>query len=237
MLSLSACASGRYVGPPSAHLTDLGLAARTKEVSVSLNHVITPNGPGSWVKEARWNEYVLTVRNLSHAPLTLEKIQLVDQSGLYLDSHVNPRQFEKASEALLEKYKTAAIRYGAPAMTSGMVTGVAAIGGIAAASAASTILWPVAVVGAPMYLLTRHYTNVKEREEIEREFARRQVASSTLAGQTTVTGSRFFPLVPNPKALAITYRVQEKVSVLHIPLTKLASLHVSPASGGGKKAG
>src|SRR2546425_3060598 len=57
LLSLSACA-GRYLGTPSTgDLPHLGLSTRTKELSVTLNHVITPNGPGSWVKAARWDEY------------------------------------------------------------------------------------------------------------------------------------------------------------------------------------
>ena len=228
LLSLSAC-SGRYLGTPSAaNLPDLRLAARTKELSVSLNHVITQDGPGSWVKSARWDEYVLTVRSLSPQPLTIEKIEIVDQNGVYLNSDVDPQRLEKASEALLERYKT----YG----TATAISSVPAVLGVAAAGAASAVLVPVALVGAPVYLATKHITREKDRENIEREFARRQLGLSTLAGHTTVTGSRFFPAVPKPKALAVTYRVHQRISTLHIPLTRLAELHVSPVPERAKKA-
>jgi hypothetical protein len=196
---------------------------------VTLNHVITPNGPGSWVKAARWDEYVFTLRSLSHQPLTIEKIQLVDQSGVYRDSDVNPQRLEKASDALLEKYQT----YG----TATAISSVPIVIGAAAVGVASTVLWPVALVGAPAYLATKHITYEKDRENIEREFAQRRLALSTLAGHTTATGSRFFSTVPKPKALVVTYRVHQRISILQIPLTALTGLPVPPGAAPRKKAG
>ena len=227
LLSLSACA-GRYLGTPAtADLPPLGLSARTKELSVTLNHVITPNGPGSWVKAARWDEYVVTVRSLSSQPLTIEKIQLVDQGGVYRDSDGDPQRLAKVSDALLEKYQDRLVEK----------SHIPIVIGAAAAGAASPVLLPVALVGAPAYLLTKHITQEKDRDNIEREFAQRQLALSTLAGYTTVTGSRFFPTVPKPKAFVVTYRVHQRISLLQIPLPTLLGLHAAPGAAPGKHAG
>lgn len=57
------------------------------------------------MKDARWDEYVLTVRNISDKVLTVEKIRLIDPRGLYIESGVDPSQLETLSEALAEEYK------------------------------------------------------------------------------------------------------------------------------------
>ena len=103
---LTACAtSSRYIDAPAAPPPELGISYSDDNLGVSVNSLILPGGPGSWVKGARWDEYVLTIRNLSDKPLTVEKIQLIDPRGVYITSGVNPGQLEKLSEAMMEEYK------------------------------------------------------------------------------------------------------------------------------------
>ncbi len=136
LCSLAACATtGRYITTPSAPPPDLGIAASTEELRASLDYVLIPNGPGAWVKEARWDEYVLTIRNFFAAPFTVDKIRLIDPRGLYMESTVNPWQLEKMSETLLAQYQEAGIAvavYAAPTAITGIALGVGGLGAGAA---------------------------------------------------------------------------------------------------------
>jgi hypothetical protein len=103
---ISGCATSRYVETPSAPPPDLGIASRDNNISVALNYLILINGQGAWVKDARWDEYVLTVRNISDKTITVEKIRLVDPRGLYIEGGVDPSQLETMSEALAKEIRT-----------------------------------------------------------------------------------------------------------------------------------
>jgi len=211
-LSLSACASTlRYVSNPSPLPPDLGVSSGTEELNVSLNYVIVPNGSGAWVKGARWDEYILTIRNFSDKPLTIKRIQLIDSRGIYVEG-TNPSQAEskpRGNDWLLE------LLLGDPYVL------------IMAA--------PLIVVGSGVYWLIKpqsdkkHREHREHREKIEKEFTRRlAVSRSPLAGNAMITGSVFFPIVPNPKTLVINYQWQDEMKTLEVSLEKLASLHIVP---------
>ncbi|MBI4640970.1 MAG: hypothetical protein HY731_09760 [Candidatus Tectomicrobia bacterium] len=174
---------------------------------MSLNYVIVPDGPGAWVKGARWDEYILTIRNFSDKPLTIERIQLIDSRGIYVEG-TSPSQAEskpRGNDWLL-----------APLMDPYILIMAA----------------PLIVVGSGIYWLIKPQSDKKKRErreKIEKEFTRRlAVFRSPLAGNATITGSVFFPIVPNPKTLVINYQWQDEMKTLEVSLEKLASLHIVP---------
>jgi hypothetical protein len=66
------------------------------------------------------------------------------------------------------------------------------------------------------------YLEAKDREAIEAEFAKRRLPSPLeLSGGASLTGNVFFPLVPQPRALVITYRTAEGETQLKLPLEQL----------------
>ncbi len=109
-----------------------------------------------------------------------------------------------------------------------------ATGSIATAATAAALL-PVAVVAAPAYYLWRRHAKVEDRERIEGEFRRRQLAYAGLAGKGRVSGSQFFPIVPNPQTLVFDYRVGGESHSLEVRLDVLSGLHVAPTAGGGAR--
>lgn len=210
---LAGCASSRMIAAPTPPGPDLGLTAASDGLGLVLTHVIAPNGPGAWVKDAQWHEYAVTVRNLSDRPLTVERVRLIDPRGLYIDASVNPLQLERTSDTLATQYKDVAM-----AAAPGVVGASTLIG---AGALISVMAPPAALVTLPaygVYKVNKAHRTAEEHEQLERELARRQLPGFTLAGHATVSGSMFYPIVPNPRSLAVEYRVGREVKELLLPL-------------------
>lgn len=218
----SGCASSRYITNPSTIPPDLGISSQDNNINVSLKYLILPNGDGAWVKDARWDEYVFTVRNISDKPLTVERIRLIDPRGLYIERGVDPSQLETLSETLAKEYKDMGIMIAAEtAIPVAFAAGAVGMGAM--------VLAPVALVGGGLWYLGKKHADVKDFENINKEFNRRQLTSFTLSSNATITGSAFFPMIPNPKALVVDYRIGSEMKVIEVSLEKLAGLHVSSA--------
>jgi hypothetical protein len=222
---ISGCAtSSRYVEAPTPPPSDMGIASRDNNISVTLNYLILPNGQGAWIKDARWDEYVVTVRNISDKPVTVEKIRLIDPRGLYIDGGVDPSQLETMSEALAKEYKDMGIQFAAStAIPVAVAAGVVGIGAM--------VLAPVALIGGGIWYLGKKHADIKDSENINKEFNRRRLATFTLANNATITGSAFFPMIPNPKALVVDCRIGSEMRVIEVSLEKLTGLHVASAKG------
>jgi|GEM_PF-2748040 len=139
---LSSCASSsRYISTPTAPPPDLGISCQDDKLSVTLNYLILPDGIGAWVKGARWDEYVLTIRSICDKAITVEKIRLIDPRGLYIESGADPEQLETLSEAMAEQYKDIGISvaiWAVPSALAGVAIATTSIGtavGVATAAA------------------------------------------------------------------------------------------------------
>jgi len=220
------CASSRLVEKPTENSPDLHMSSNNEQINMSLNNVLIPNGPGSWIKDAKWDEYVVTITNLSSKPLSIAKISLVDPRGVYLDAGTDVITLEKTSERLAKAYKEAGIDFAVGVAPSALiVAGVAA--GTVGAVAASTILLPVALVAAPIVYFKRQNDEVKDREDVLAEFNRRRLANGmTITGNATITGSLFFPMVPNPQDLVMEYRIDNTISTIELKTQKIQGIHV-----------
>lgn len=62
--------------------TYIGSVQKDSHVEVVLEHLILPNSPGSWVKDARWYEFVFRIRNASKETVAIDQITMVDKSGI-----------------------------------------------------------------------------------------------------------------------------------------------------------
>jgi hypothetical protein len=219
---MSSCvATSRYIASPSAPPPDCGISCSDKNFSVTLNYVIKPDGPGSWAKGAKWDEYVLTVRNTSSKSATVENIRLVDSKGLHIASGVNPTQLEGESDRMAQAYQNTATQM---AVNSALSKALATT---SASSLGSVV--PMASQLSAIYSMNSQQTQFKDQESIRNEFSRRQLTTFTLAGNSTISGSVFFPVIPNPRALAIEYRVGNEMKALEAPLDKLGTPLVAPA--------
>jgi hypothetical protein len=250
----------RYTGSPADVPPNLSIEASDERLDAVVDHWIVPEGPGTWVRDAKWDEVVLTLANKTASPIAVTAVLLVDPRGEAIASGDDPPEIESRTDRLIGEYEDVGFSvaivaapvavYGAAALATsaavgaGLATGTAATGlaagavatggvgvvgvGVGAGSAAvvgAPILVPAAIVAAPVYYFWRKFKKEDDLERITSELRYRQL-SYELGPRNQVHGSQFFPIVPNPRALAIEYTVGEKSHTLEIPLSELDGLHV-----------
>ena len=238
---LSGCVSTKYkMAPENARPPMLlSLAATQPPLEVALNMVIVYKGPGSWMRAAFWDEYVVTISNQSGQPLTIVSAALTDFAGTSHAPGADPWALEKESKTLEQKYRAAGIAFlrnaGAGVVIVGGVGGgaVAAAGGVMAAGAGAAATAAVGVA-LPIYFLGVWAVNSDNKAGIVAEFNRRRLALPlTLAPGETRIGSLFFPMTPSPRALTLRWSSGPSGDGLTLPLDFLQGLHVkAPVSAG-----
>src|SRR4051812_11085465 len=106
-LGLGGCVSTKYkmakpqATPPAVTLnlgnTPAAADAPAPALAATLHTVIVYQGPGSWKREAYWDEYVVTVVNRSDKPVTIESASLTDFQGQTSAPGDNPWALENQS--------------------------------------------------------------------------------------------------------------------------------------------
>lgn len=237
---LTGCVSSAYkraapdVPPPVA----LNLAATRPPLAATLHTVIAFHGPGSWKRDAYWDEYVVSVTNTGDQPLVLDAAALADfrhRTGLSGD---NPWELEKESLTIAERAERtennlavqigAGVGVGLGGLTTAGVGTMAAMGGASAGVAAVY----VGIVALPAYIVGTVVKNRTSRRDIEEEFHRRRlVLPATLAPGQTVQGSLFFRVSPGPQDLSLRARQGSERTIVTLDLKPLRGLHLRPAAG------
>lgn len=193
----------------------------SEEVTVTLDWVIVRDGPGTWAKNADWDEYLLRVRNQSGLPLHVSQLVVVDS----LDTHISPesgrKQLVKSSKKTARRYKESGIRVkagrgagtmlvaGAAVTTFGVgaayataygaaMGGVASSGAAVAAAGGLLLLGPALAVGG----VVRGVNNSKVNNEIE---LRQTTLPIEVPAGEEIGLNVFFPLAPSPKEIQVTY--------------------------------
>jgi hypothetical protein len=206
----------------------LNVAFGPAPLGARLNSVITFNGPGSWKRDAFWDEYVVTLHNPGAQPIAVTAVGLTDFGRTLQAAEDDPWALEKESKTLERKYKDngiAFVRYTAPGVLI-VGTGAAVISsaGIFSAGAATVIALPVYYVAI---LTINHHNKVA----MQREFSRRRIALPlTLAPGETRVGSLFFPMIPSPRALAVHWSDDSGRGDATLALDFLHGLHLKTST-------
>jgi hypothetical protein len=211
----------------------LNLVAAQPPIGVALRSVIVYNGPGSWKREALWDEYVVTIHNQGAQPLTIAAAALVDFAGANQSSGVDPWILEKESQTLEQRYRRAGVAFARSAAPRVLIIGAGAAGGAAggAFSAAAATAAAVSVVALPVYYVVILSVNHSNKEAVAAEFTRRRlVLPLTLAAGELRTGSFFFPMTPNPRSLNLQWSSGPVRGDLMLSLQSLYGLHTTSAA-------
>ena len=198
----------------------------------SLAALIIYGGPGSWKREALWDEYVVTLQNNGALPVTIDSTTLTDSDGLVIAASVDPWALEKQSKTLEKRYRASGLAF---ARTAG--PGVLIVGAGAAALAATTasVFVSSAAVGAaaaailvlPVYYVTVWGINHHNKKAIISEYSRRRLPLPlTLAPGAMRTGSVFYPMVRSPRSLELHWSSESGSGEAALPLDFLNGLHV-----------
>jgi len=230
------CVSSKYkpaskkTPPP----TELNVGFTHAPFESTLKTVITYNGPGSWKRNAFWDEFVLTLHNTSDRPLVITAATVQDQTGHALAAGAQPWVLEKQSKTQEQRYKEAGIsfvRYTTPAVLLSSLGYAAAISGgmmVGPASAGAATLASATVLALPIYYLAVASVNYDNKKHMTSEFNRRNlVLPLTLAPGEKRSGSFFFPVTASPRQLSLRgAAVGAEPIESTLPLNFLAGLHV-----------
>jgi len=214
LAALSGCGGTKVLKEPQPLARQEALAiASNGNVSVTLDWVIVRDGPGTWAKNADWDEYLVTLRNDSASPVQVSAITVVDSSEHQHASIPSRKKLVKASRQTAKRYKGEGIKVkaglggGALVVAGGLSASVGAGAGAAAvygsgaavgATAGALVLAPVLVVGG----VVKGVNNSKVNTEIE---TRQTPIPAAIAPGASQTFDLFFPIAPSPQELRIDY--------------------------------
>jgi hypothetical protein len=203
----------------------------------SLVALVSYRGPGSWKREALWDEYVIALENRGERPLTVASATLADAAAAPYATGSNPWALEKQSKALEKRYRkrgesfmrtagAGVLGIGAGAAVGAAIGGASYYGITPAIAGASLAV----VVVLPVYYLSVAGINHHHKKAVVAEFNRRRLPLPlTLAPGETRTASLFYPMVRSPSSLTLSWSNDAGTTTTTLPLEFLRLLHVPPA--------
>jgi hypothetical protein len=231
-LALAGCLTTEYQASRKDTLPAavLDMAIAQDPLDFSLRTLIVYDGPGSWKREALWDEYVVTLRNRGGKAITVSAAALVDFAGARRDPGDDPWQLEKTSQTLEQRYRRDGIEFARSEIPDALVFGSAAVGGAAGTlfSAISAGASSASVIGLPVYYVVVYGVNRNNKATAAAEFARRRlVLPLTLFGGEAVTASLFLPMAPNPQSLDLWWSDGASSNEMVLSLARLHGLHAA----------
>jgi len=232
---MSACVSPKYKHsskntPP---IQPLNVKFPSSTLDSSLYSEISDGGPGSWKREAFWDEYIVIMHNEGGQALNIASATLVDNTGAARPAGSDPWVLERESKTLEKRYRDAGIafsRMAAPrVIASAAEPTVVANAGVGTAGAATAAT--VTAVAIPIYGATVLGINMHNKAAIKKEFNRRRVPLPLTLGPGEMrAGSFFFPTVPDPQALTVRWTGSAGDGETTLDLHFLQGLHVAADS-------
>jgi hypothetical protein len=201
----------------------------------TLAALIIYGGPGSWKREALWDEYVLTLQNSGERAVTIDSMTLTDSDGMNVAAGVDPWALEKQSKILEKQYRASGLTF---VRTAGPAVLIVGAGAAAAAATTASVFVSAAAAGAalagivvlPVYYVSVWGINHHNKKAVMAEFTRRRLPLPlTIAPGETRTGSVFYPMVRNPRSLDLHWSSETGTGQAILLLDFLHGLHVPAA--------
>jgi hypothetical protein len=223
---LTGCGGTKVLKKPQPLENTQPLAtASDQHVSATLIWVIVRDGPGSWAKNADWDEYLIKVINETENDIQIINVNIVDSLGVKLATTSDYKELVNESYHTTKRYRESNQKVKA-GIGIGTVMAVMAVGGatIAGAAATATAVAPAAALSGAaglggaalaggLFVLVPtvvviglvRYSN---RKNVAKEIQKRHTAlPATIKQHEEATLDIFFPLAPSPIQLEITYMI------------------------------
>jgi hypothetical protein len=236
---LGGCASSRLLkNPKPSTVADVGWAATAPDgLTVEVHQLIFRNSGGTWVRNANWDEYVLTITNGAADAIEIQEIDLYsDRLPAPEASSTSREQLDARSNRTLRAMKDAGIVAGVGIVgpSALIVAGIGTSGGMlsassagAAAAAVGIVAIPIGLIGGTSYVISRHRQDKKDKVLLDRRLTERGYGVPLqIAAQSQMTKSAFFPITPSPSRLVLSYSIDGEVRQVALELPDLAGLHV-----------
>lgn len=218
-------------------------AISDQRVEATLDWVIVRDGPGTWARNADWDEYLLRVSNRSDQPIKVTQLTVVDSLDTRIESQSGRKQLVKGSKKTARRYKESGVKVkagrgagtmliagaavtavgigAASAVAYGSILGGAATAGSAGAAVGGLLLLgPALAVGG----IVRGVNNSKVNNQIE--LRQTKLPLEVPAGEELGLNV-FFPISPSPKVVELIYiDATGKHSLVIDTSTALNGLHI-----------
>ena len=216
-------------------------------VEVILDWVIVRDGPGTWARNADWDEYLLRVNNRSNEPIKVTQVTVIDSLDTRIQRRLGRKQLVKNSKMTARRYKESGIKVKAgrsagtllvagtavtvvgvgaatAATTGALASGAATAGGAGAIAGGIFLLGPALAIGG----VVRGVNNRKVNDQIK-------LRQTTLPLEIPAGEERgldiFFPLAPSPKMVELVYIDATGKRSLYIDTSSvLDGLHMEASS-------
>ena len=241
MSALSACAYNKKLDQPVPLEPKSAIAsAADVRLSARIDAVIVRDGPGSWSKNADWDEYLLHVHATSGWSLDITRVVVVDSLGKRHKPRAYMKELADESKEIASRYEDEDLDVTANAGAALFWTGYF-VGGASAAAGLATLGTAGAASGAAAggllvapVLMTAGVVVAAQEYQVQREIDRRNtLLPLTLAAQQDLPATLYFPIAPSPQRVEVTYTDPAGEHVLAIEtVTALAGLHLLPRDGG-----
>ncbi len=189
----------------------------------SVDHIIVRDGPGSWARNADWDQYQLTLRNLGPAAIQIESIMIIDAFETAIAPGNSRKNLVHGSREVRQRYDAADldVKSGAAAPTlvgagaattalgvgtvSAAGSGALVSGGTASLAGASAVASGLLVLGPALVAtgVVRGINNWKVDDHIKSSAA---VLPMELKTQEQAHLDLYFPIVPVPVKLVVAHR-------------------------------
>ena len=244
---LAGCAGGQKLLKEPIPVTREAplVTGQDANLAVSLDWVVVPGGPGSWARNARWDQYQVSLQRLVAEPVTVSAVRVVDSMDVPREPLGDRKSLVAATKETGKRYAQAGfdVQPGAgldPVLTAG--SGAAAVGAVSGASLGSALAGLGAsssavaagaaagaiVVGGPILVVggvMRASRHQKVNAEIE---ARAWTLPAEAPLDAPVQVNLFLPITPGPQVLEFEYAVGGETRTLALPLDEsLGRLHLA----------
>ena len=217
-LGIAGCGGAKVLKKPEPFETKQPLAMVSDERLVSsFDWVVVRAGPGTWAKNADWDEYLLRFKNLSGSPIQITNVRVYDSLGTRIETQTDRKSLVKSSKQTKRRYRESKIKVKAGMGTATMLAagtavgvvgfgmaGASAAGGMGAASSAGAGAGAV-LLAAPIIAfvgIKRGVNNSKVNKEIIR---RQTMLPMDIPPSKELSANLFFPLSPSPTHVEIIY--------------------------------
>jgi hypothetical protein len=219
---VSGCGGTKVLKEPQPIQTTQPLAAISDQrVAATLDWVIVRDGPGTWAKNADWDEYLLTVNNRSDQSVKVTQLTVIDSLNTRIEPQSGRKQLVKSSKKTARRYKKSGIKVKAgrgagtmlvagaavtvigvgaasAAATGAIMSGAATAGSAGAAAGGILLLGPALAIGG----IVRGVNNSKVNNQIE---LRQTILPLEIPAAEEFGLNVFFPLAPSPKMVELVY--------------------------------
>lgn len=212
------------------------MVVEDQNMAVSIDEVLIKNAESSWVRNASWDEYIISIQPLNQSDIKISTVYLVDAFGDAVANDVNRRSLNKRSKAIKRKYKKGGYKVNFGRSKGNTAIGVAAAVGVGAAAgstasavyigSAATATAGAVLVAIPAALVAGIVRGVNhgkvQRMLDEKKFDMPKTV--TASGEAL---SLIFPAVPAPDKMVVNYEIRGEQHVLNLDLIDLmAGVHL-----------